>query len=550
MLPKLLPFLALIVFLSFPQAVLAIEKGVQVPDANAANRASVTENGFGWIKYQYAPGDTGIVQKAQFAKSRGMKVMISVAKNHDNIKIVDTDEGLGCSGGYGQYRQFIQKTVTDLGANIDAIEIGNEPNLAGEWDSANWGLYSIEKYGWMLWCGASGAKAANPNVAVISAGFSPGGISNQNSSIQQLVGLQNLTQVDYIGAHIYVPQNSGPSTAGNSFNDLTAVNQIASAAGKKVWVTEFGWQRCSAGISGSQQLNYIDQAYQVAGDNTEGMIIWNFGFGTATNPGAEGQEFECYNIEAATTKGTTPLGTIPNIPGTPPVNRNQYGIQAGAQEQPYFQLNGNAITYIPKAAGENCVPGVGSGAGNGLQAPSLGNDAAQIQAQNQALLPTEITASGSSNTTSKTGIQRSFLDQVRSLLCGILPGLCLTDVNLPGGTSNLANNFESYGRSQYPTDIQLKPATNDCNLVDTTENGQAQTGNQDLNKVSAFSTSGTQLPSFDDIEAKVQECLKNQSITIDGRRSVQDERLCRQNIESDLQKRSWFPEGITPFPEK
>lgn len=554
-------------FLLLPSLVLAadiptsndtVQRGVQVPDVGAVGRVKNSALNIGWIKYQYAPSDTAIKQKAQAAKSQGFNILISIAKNPNGSRLSSNDDPSSCSGGYGDYKNFLARTAADIGGNADAYEIGNEPNKSGEWDSSNWGPFSLEKYAGLLSCGAQGIKSGNSGASTISAGFSPNDTPNQIDSLNRLADLNAFANVDYIGAHIYSDQSTPPDSDQSSFSGLSSINDVASRVGKKIWVTEFGWKRSSVGGDRTKQIALINQAYSVAAQKYSqiaGMIIWNFGFGTSTNTGAEGAEFEDYNVD------TSPSQPLKNPAG---ININvgaqaSYKTAQGASDKPSFtvsNINGkNVIAYTPKSAGTNCPSGTGtaqSGPNDQLISRSLNNDAAQLAQESQALLPSELNSSATGSTNVKTGVEDNFfIGGLKSLICKITGNLCAADVKLPGDTTDFAQKAVNLGMSQLPNNITLEPAQNDCNVVDVVDQktGETQVGNQRFEEVSAFDTNALTLPKMSDADKNLADCAKTDNFVIGNGQSSTDLRTCQKNIDAQNQKRALFPLGIEPLPE-
>ncbi len=142
---------------------------------------------------------------------------------------------------------------------IHAVELWNEPNLAREWGGQ---MPNAGQYVQLLQAGYEGAKRADPNVTVLSAGLTPTATFS-NEAVPDDVFLQQMYEAgaqpffDVLAAHAAgynaPPETSPEEAAANPafggqrvftfrrVEDLRAIMEANGDASKQVWVTEFGW---------------------------------------------------------------------------------------------------------------------------------------------------------------------------------------------------------------------------------------------------------------------------------------------------------------------
>jgi polysaccharide biosynthesis protein PslG len=164
---------------------------------------------------------------------------------------------------YQDYWDFVSTFVTRYRADsqigrVDAIEVWNEPNIDREWGDETINAASAADYVRLLNGAYAVAKAANPELVVVSAGLSPTGVTDNHSAddLQYLqwmydAGLQG--KFDAPGAHAntqapdpLVPLNSlkdfpHPSFYFRRIEQLRQVMMDRGDASRRVWLTEWGW---------------------------------------------------------------------------------------------------------------------------------------------------------------------------------------------------------------------------------------------------------------------------------------------------------------------
>lgn len=190
------------------------------------------------------------------------------------------------------------------GLHIDAVEIGNEPNLVNEWvhNPNAW------EYVQMLRVAYTTIKNVNPNIIVVSAGLAPTLTTPDRTAVNDLAFAEEMLGngagkwFDAFGYHPYgynLPPEADPNKNQLVFRRVERIRALMEKYGvyKQVWLTEFGWLRDPAEdgvtcddnnpefkgfawlrVSGEQQANYLVRAFQYADENwpwVGPMFVWN-----------------------------------------------------------------------------------------------------------------------------------------------------------------------------------------------------------------------------------------------------------------------------------
>lgn len=309
----------------------------------------------GWIKFQaswrelepdylgqYDASFRHFQEYIQDAKGRGFKILLSVVKapdwarsTHDLDGPPDNPEDLAA---------FMDRLLNRVGANIDAVEIWNEPNIRREWT----GALSFDGTGYMqLFIPAyERVRAYSPDLIIISAGLAP--TANSNGSINDRdflramykAGLSGFPDV-MVGVHPYGWVNpadvrccADPSTGWDEMPQFYFIDTIdnyraimieSGHGGAQVWPTEFGWatweglgsqpaEAWMAKNSLTEQAHYALRAYQIgqAREDIGPMFLWNLNFADPTVVAA-GTELIGYSILIADPDGNwqpRPLYTL------------------------------------------------------------------------------------------------------------------------------------------------------------------------------------------------------------------------------------------------
>lgn len=185
---------------------------------------------------------------------------------------------------------------------IHAIEMWNEPNLARELAGQT---PNAAQYVQLLKAGYLAAKAAAPNITVLTAGLSPTGTYNSTATpdmvyLQQMydAGVKGFFDVYSIHAAGYKasPETSpaeaaaNPALGGNAvfcFRHAEQLQQILVQNGdgdKQVWITEFGWTSDPIhpayswfAVSEQTKADYLVRAFLWAHNNWPwcgAMMVW------------------------------------------------------------------------------------------------------------------------------------------------------------------------------------------------------------------------------------------------------------------------------------
>jgi hypothetical protein len=200
--------------------------------------------------------------------------------------------------------EVADKTRGLAGLHIDAVEIGNEPNLVNEWVHKP----NAWEYVQMLRVAYTTIKNVNPNVIIVSAGLAPTLTTPDRTAIndldfaEEMLGNGAAQWFDAFGYHPYgynLPPEADPEKNELVFRRVERIRALLEkhSVYKQVWLTEFGWLRDPAEdgvtcrdddpdfkgfawlrVSGEQQANYLVRAFQYADQNwpwAGPMFVWN-----------------------------------------------------------------------------------------------------------------------------------------------------------------------------------------------------------------------------------------------------------------------------------
>jgi hypothetical protein len=273
----------------------AFELGGHVRDMGLPHGNRMHYAGMNWAKVQvhYGQDASGIVAGSH---ANGFKVQLSALGS----------PGMVTQPGFEQ--DFANWVAGLAAAGADAIEVWNEPNIDREWQI---GHISPQAYTTLLCAAYRAIKAANPNVAVISAAPSPtgffGGCSpNGCDDAPWMAGLRDAGAaqcMDYIGAHhnagatspsarIGHPANPGDPHHSWFFLPQTELYYSTFGGARKLFYTEmgyasqegvapfsdmFGWAR---GTNNAQQAAWLAEAVQLSVNTgmVRCIIVWNIDF--------------------------------------------------------------------------------------------------------------------------------------------------------------------------------------------------------------------------------------------------------------------------------
>lgn len=202
-------------------------------------------------------------------------------------------------------------------AGVDAVEIGNEPNLGAEWET---GPPNPEEFAQGLCRTYRAIKAVAPNMVVVSGGLAPtsgtadGDNMDDFSYARRMMAAGAGSCFDAYGYHPYgfnQPPETDPRLQPFSFRRAELMWSLVQSYGvidKQMWITEWGWVRnpaeegldCSTSpafsgfnwmmVSADVQAGYIARGWRFAEQNwpwAGPMFLWNLDWNTYLDPAYE-----------------------------------------------------------------------------------------------------------------------------------------------------------------------------------------------------------------------------------------------------------------------
>ncbi len=241
---------------------------------------------------------------------------------------------------------------------VDAVEVGNEPNLREEWGGQP---PDPARYVELLRHVYTAFKAEAPNIVVVAGGLAPAGNMPDGSAVddlwyaEQMLKLGAAQYMDAWGYHPYgfnQPPETDPRREPFSFRRTELLVDLMRRYGvtnKQIWITEFGWVRNPAEegfdctrdpdfsnfnwmvVSRDVQADYTRRAFEFAARNwawAGPMFLWNLNW----NMYDEGYEPRCSHLRwyGILNRDGTPLPAyhaIQNVPRRPPI---EYRPEIGA----------------------------------------------------------------------------------------------------------------------------------------------------------------------------------------------------------------------------
>lgn len=202
---------------------------------------------------------------------------------------------------------------------VDAVEIGNEPNLGPEWET---GPPNPEEYTQALCRGYAAIKSAEPGLIIVAGGLAPTAGTADGLNMDDFEFARRMFNAgagrcfDAFAYHPYgfnQPPEADPYANPFSFRRTELMYQLMLDYGimdKQIWITEFGWVRnpaedgvdCStapefAGFNwmvfpADVQADYTARALSFADKNwpwVGPMFLWNLNWNEYTDTGYEPQ---------------------------------------------------------------------------------------------------------------------------------------------------------------------------------------------------------------------------------------------------------------------
>jgi polysaccharide biosynthesis protein PslG len=292
---------------------------VTIPGLDATTVAGrVEQAGVNWAKHQidwgrYEPIE-GQIQFDEIdfivanLEETGANILLSVVGSPDWAR--PGVDGLAPPADYQDYANFVGALASRYGTRVAAYEIWDQPNVQSNWNGK---AVSGQEYVTLLTAAYDAIKAAQPEVAVISAGLAPtggaAGIAINDRDFLQAMYAAGLADVsDGVGAHPYGWANPPDSTCCENNPDITefddhpsfffletlqdyrAIMLDAGDGETFIWVTEFGWGSNEnfpidappgfsyiEDVSLDEQSQYLERSFTLA-DSLEyvgPMFAWN-----------------------------------------------------------------------------------------------------------------------------------------------------------------------------------------------------------------------------------------------------------------------------------
>lgn len=252
------------------------------------------------------------------------------AMGMDWVKIYDTTQLGNYPGQHVLYRVNVpgnpndydgwEQGLTNLAheladAGVDAVEIGNEPNLAAEWDKGH--PMNPAQTADALCRGYRAFKLNAPQIIVVSGGIAPAASTTADVAIKDIDYVQAMFNAgadkcfDAFGYHPYGfnrAPDADPSGDQWVYRRTEIMHRWLESHGiydRQMWLTEFGWVRdpaedgmdCSKDpefadfqwmiVSRDVQASYTARAFQIADSNwpfVGPMFLWNLNWNLSSDP--------------------------------------------------------------------------------------------------------------------------------------------------------------------------------------------------------------------------------------------------------------------------
>ncbi len=282
-------------------------------------------------------------------------------------------------------------------ADVNAVSIGNEPNLTEEWGN---GKPNAKNYTQALCAAYKVFKQVAPQIVVVSAGLAPtagtpdGMNINDLDFAQQMLNAGAANCFDAWGYHPYgfdQPPEADPHQHPFSFRRAELMEQVLQnngVLGKQMWMTEWGWVRNPAedglncatneafnrftwmAVSAQAQADYTVRAFRFADLNwpwAGPMFLWNLNWSQISNLDQEPQcsHLRFYSIIGANGQPLPVFFSLQRVipPHPPRVHTNQPGGQPAPQ--PGTEPGGPqaGVRIPPRSRGGCTSPGGQRGSG-------------------------------------------------------------------------------------------------------------------------------------------------------------------------------------------
>lgn len=218
---------------------------------------------------------------------------------------------------FSDYGEFMELIAARYGDKVQAYELWNEPNLAGNWD----GRVAPGEFVELVAEGYRGVKRGNPKATIIVGGLGPTGVNIEGIAMDDVRYLEAMYQYrdgmirnyfDVLGVHAYgynnapndTPDDYTSSSTGykdhwsfffRRFEQHWEILQKHGDTGKSIWMTEMGWTTHNlhpefafgADISEEDQARYLVESYLLIKERyayVSGLVVFNLNFANHVVP--------------------------------------------------------------------------------------------------------------------------------------------------------------------------------------------------------------------------------------------------------------------------
>ncbi|MCB9418767.1 MAG: cellulase family glycosylhydrolase [Ardenticatenaceae bacterium] len=256
---------------------------------------------FPWAYYHAADG--GIAWEhpdlvINHAHAQGLQVIARIGLTPDWARPKDTPLTYLDATAYNDFADFAAAFAERYRGKVQAIIIGNEPNLNYEW---GYRITTYQDYVDLLKVVYTAVKAANPDITVLAGALAPTlepkGSPWGLNDLDYLAGMYQAGAADYfdgLAVHAYgltFPPETEPSPDLLNFRRVELVRQVMvehGDAAKSIYITETGWNdhpRWTMAVRPGQRIQYTLDALRYAETNwpyVKMVAIWAFRFPAPT----------------------------------------------------------------------------------------------------------------------------------------------------------------------------------------------------------------------------------------------------------------------------
>ncbi len=256
---------------------------------------------FPWAYYQGKDG--GIAWEhpdlvISHAHAQGLKVIARIGLTPGWARPPDTPLTYLDADAYDDFAAFAAAFAERYRGQVQAIIIGNEPNLNYEWGYRH---TTYQDYVDLLKEVYTAVKTANPDMIILAGALAPTlepeGSPWGLNDLAYLAGMYEAGAADYfdgLAVHAYglaFPPETKPSANLLNFRRVELVRQVMVDYGdtaKSIFITETGWNdhpRWTMGVRPAQRIQYTLDALRYAEANwpyVEMVAIWAFRFPAPT----------------------------------------------------------------------------------------------------------------------------------------------------------------------------------------------------------------------------------------------------------------------------